>query len=106
MAKTILSKALALFFLTLLISSSIFACADRALLFGRVTDGKRGIPRVRIVANNVSTATNALGYYTMYVPNCGSYHVTASTKWFQSEAEDIFLPVADSNAIEVNFQAR
>jgi hypothetical protein len=30
MAKTILSKALALFFLTLLISNSILACAERA----------------------------------------------------------------------------
>jgi hypothetical protein len=75
-------------------------------LFGRVTDGKHGVPRVRIAANNVSASTNSFGYYTMYIPNCGSYHVKASAKWFEFEAQDLFLPVADSNVIEVDFQAR
>ena len=100
-----MKKALSTILLSAVLSTSILACGTRALILGRVTNGSQGVPRARVSTGGFTVLTDSFGYYSIYVPDCGEYHLTATAKMYTFTSDDIFLPVADANVVEVDFAA-
>jgi hypothetical protein len=96
----------------LLISSSLFAQADRGSISGTITDASSAAaPGVALTlrnqANNLtySTTTSAAGAYSFLNLPVGTYNLAAEAKGFQrSEAKGIQVQVNQQARIDVVLQ--
>ena len=95
-----------LFIILVLSVTSILACGHRAYLFGRVTHKGQGVQGATVSAGRWAVRTNVSGFYWLLIPDCGAYTVRATSKRYQFQSEDIFLPVADANVFEIDFESK
>lgn len=109
-----MKKLLLLFTLILALTVSIIACPEQELVYGRVvatTDtGFIPVSKARIVVtapgfNTATTLSSPLGYYSIILPACNMYTLTASHKSivFIEPMQMIFLPIPDGGTAQIDF---
>src|SRR6266566_1428055 len=104
-------KCLRLFPL-LVLSSSLFAQADRGSISGLITDATGGaVPGISLTLQNqatnltYSTVTSSSGAYSFLNLPIGIYDLTASAKGFQrSEAKGIQVQVNQQARVDITLQ--